>query len=337
MLKIVYAGSPDISAVLLRGLIDSAAVNIAAVLTNAPAPAGRSKTPRPTPVADLARERGIRVLEPEKLNASMRECIAELKPDLLVCFAYGKIFGPKFLALFPKGGINLHPSLLPKYRGCSPVPAAILAGETKTGISVQRLALETDCGDILAQKEIPLAGTETSADVLSKAAVLAIPLVTEVIGQIEKGCEKPVVQDSSKACYCKILVKTDAVIDWTRSAEQICAQVRALQPWPGTYTCANGFKLYIHKACVYNDLPENAAGKQGVVLCNDDKLRVPGTVIGTDKDCGILIQTGNGVLAVQVLQRETKKAVHWKDFFNGCRNFSGTLCTKELSERPVAF
>ncbi|WP_428770085.1 methionyl-tRNA formyltransferase [Treponema sp. HNW] len=329
MLKIVYAGSPDISAVLLKGLIDLNRVHIAAVLTNAPAPAGRSKTPLPTPVAALAYEKGLEVLEPEKLDASVRQRIAELKPDLLVCFAYGKIFGPKFLALFPKGGINLHPSLLPKYRGCAPVPAAILAGETKTGISVQRLALEMDCGDILAQKEIPLTGTETAAEVLSNAAVLAIPLVAEVIGQIEENREKAVVQDSSKACYCKSLVKTDALIDWTRSAEQICAQVRALQPWPGTYTCANGSKLYIHSASVYTGNLESAGGKQRVVFCTDDKPRMPGRVIGTDKDCGILIQTGDGVLAVQVLQRETKKAVHWKDFFNGCRNFGGTLCTNE--------
>ena len=330
MLKIVYAGSPEISAVLLKGLVDLNCVHIAAVLTNVPAPVGRSKTPQPTPVAAFARERGLEVLEPEKLDASVRERIAELKPDLLVCFAYGKIFGPKFLALFPKGGINLHPSLLPKYRGCAPVPAAILAGETKTGISVQRLALEMDCGDILAQREIPLTGTETAAEVLSNAVVMSIPLVAEVIGQIEKGCEKAVEQDSSKACYCKTLVKTDALMDWTRSAEQLCAQVRALQPWPGTYTCANGSKLYIHKACVYTGNLESADGKKGAVLCSDDKSRVPGRVIGTDKDCGILIQTGSGVLAVQVLQRETKKAVHWKDFFNGCRNFVGTLCANEL-------
>ncbi|MGI5173296.1 methionyl-tRNA formyltransferase [Treponema sp. OMZ 840] len=319
MLKIVYAGSPEISAILLQGLIDSKQTHIAAVLTNAPAPAGRSKTARQTPVAALAREQGLCVLEPEKLDAHIRARIEALKPDLLVCFAYGKIFGPKFLSLFPKGGINVHPSLLPKYRGCAPVPAAILAGETKTGVTIQRLAREMDCGDILAQKEIALNGTETAAELLSDAAALSIPLVSDVIAQIEKGCEKPIAQNPKDACYCKTLVKTDARMDWTKSALQLCAQVRALQPWPGTYTCtSDGTKLYIHKACVYE-----ASGASDVCSCT----AVPGTVIGIDKNCGILVQTGKGILAVQVLQKETKKAMNWKDFLNGCRNFTGTLCT----------
>jgi len=318
VLKIVYAGSPDISALLLKGLIDSEGVNIAAVLTSAPAPAGRSKTPQQTATAALAREHGLCVLEPEKLDAQIRTRIAELHADLLVCFAYGKIFGPKFLALFPKGGINLHPSLLPKYRGCAPVPAAILAGDSETGITVQRLAQEMDSGDILAQQTIPLNGTETAPELLRHAASLSIPLVCKVLSQIESGTETPKAQNHTQASYCRAFKKEDARMDWTQSARHLCAQVRALQGWPGTYTNASGAKLYIHQARVYE-----CKGAQ----TDSEKKEPPGTVIGVDKTHGILIQTGEGVLAVQILQREAKKAMQWKDFLNGCRDFCGTRCT----------
>lgn len=318
MLNIVFAGSPAIAALLLKGLIESKQVGIAAVLTNAPSPAGRSKTPVSTPVAQLAHENGLTVLEPEKLDASVREKIATLKPDLLVCFAYGKIFGPKFLGLFPKGGINLHPSLLPKYRGPAPVPAAILAGDTKTGITVQRLAQRMDSGDILAQKEIALGGTENAEEVLMHAAREGVPLVSAVLAQIESGTERAVAQNEEEASYSKTLCKADGLLDWEKSAVQLCAQVRAFQPWPGTFTYAGNAKLYIHESSVYRGgctFGEAAAGK----------------VIGIDKDCGILVQTGDGVLAIQKLQKEAKKAMPWKDFLNGSRNFIGTQCSSSAS------
>ena len=318
MLNIVFAGSPAIAVILLKGLIELKQVDIAAVLTNAPSPVGRSKTPVSTPVAQLAHENGLTVLEPEKLDTSVREKIAALKPDLLVCFAYGKIFGPKFLALFPKGGINLHPSLLPKHRGPAPVPAAILAGETKTGITVQRLAQRMDSGDILAQKEIVLDGTETAEEVLMHAAREGVPLVSDVLAQIESGTERAVAQNEEEASYCKVFCKADGLLDWTKSVASLCAQVRAFQPWPGTFTYAGNAKLYIHTASVYRGgctFGEAAAG----------------TVIGIDKDCGILVQTGDGVLAIQKLQKEAKKAMPWKDFLNGSRNFIGTQCSSSAS------
>ena len=144
-MNILYAGSPDISAKVLEDLCEltkeNPDFNIVGVLTNPPSAKGRHKELIPTEVAQSAIKYNIPVLEPEKLDADLREKVAALNPDILVCFAYGKLFGPKFMALFPQGGINLHPSLLPKYRGCAPVPAAILNQEKETGITVQKQAM----------------------------------------------------------------------------------------------------------------------------------------------------------------------------------------------------
>ncbi len=314
MLKIVYAGSPEISAKVLSDLVESKQAEIVCVLTNAPTAKGRHKTLDSTFVAKVAVESGLSVLEPEKLDAEVREKIENLKPDLLVCFAYGKIFGPKFMALFPKGGINLHTSLLPKYRGASPVPSAILAGDTETGSTVQRLAPEMDKGDILLQKKMALSGTENSIEVLDFLSGFGAEMIVDVLHQIEKGQEKPVRQDEEHASYCTVFKKEDGLINWESSAKDICAKVRALYSWPTAFTKLQDSILTIHEACVFE-------GSEDIVQ------KTPGTIIGIDKKQGILIQTGQGILAVQNLQKQGKKAMDWKSFMNGAKNLEGQCCT----------
>ena len=173
MIKIIFAGSPDAARVTLERLFDAQSTcdfEIAGVLSNPPSAKGRHKDLIPTPVAAFASEKGIPVFTPEHLDGAARESISPLGADLLVSFAYGHIFGPKFLALFPLGGVNLHPSLLPKYRGCTPVPAAILNRDKETAVSLQTLSLKMDEGDILAQTIVELNGTETSESLLNYSA-----------------------------------------------------------------------------------------------------------------------------------------------------------------------
>ena len=166
MIKELYAGSPDAAAKTFKILNEKAMENgfeIAGVLTNPPSAKGRHKELVPTAVGLAARKAGIPVLEPEKLDGSARDAVAALQPDMLVCFAYGHIFGPKFMELFRFGGINLHPSALPQFRGCTPVNAAILNGLEKTAFSVQKVSAKMDEGNILAQVEVCLDGTENAA------------------------------------------------------------------------------------------------------------------------------------------------------------------------------
>ncbi|MCL2267511.1 MAG: methionyl-tRNA formyltransferase [Treponema sp.] len=324
-MRIIFAGSPAIAVPCLEEIFNIEGIAAAGVLTNPDTPKGRSGKYLPTDIGAAAeklqenKKIDFPVLKPEKLDAAAREQVASLKPDLLVSFAYGRIFGPKFLELFPFGGINVHPSLLPKYRGPTPVQAAILNRDTLTGITIQLLAKEMDQGDIIAQEPVHLTGNETSSSLSETVSKKAALMLRDALVKIEKAngqiysnlwfdtSSKPMVQDHGKASYCGLISRDDGIIDWNRSALEIEAGIRAFDPWPLCRTIHDGRILFILKAAVY---------LQSVPLKD-----TPGTVLGIDKQCGILIQTGNGILSVSGLQYEAKKALHWRDFINGARDF----------------
>ena len=318
-MRILFAGSPAIAVPSLEAIAAMCAGRegfvLAGLLTRADTPKGRSGRPEPTEcaAAALALSRQISpnliTLKPDKLDHAAREQAAALKPDLLVSFAYGKIFGPQFLALFPLGGINIHPSLLPRYRGPTPIPAAILNREAATGITIQRLAPEMDSGDILVQESVPLSGRETTAGLSGIMAKKAAELLPAALQGIADGILKAVPQDHSAATYCPLIEKKDGLIDWNRSAAELDAQIRAYDPWPLSWTVHGGLQLFVLQAEALDN-----AGDVGTL---------PGQVLGKDADKGILIQTGKGILAVSRLQYQAKKALEWKDFLNGTRNFMG--------------
>ncbi|HHU36233.1 MAG TPA: methionyl-tRNA formyltransferase [Treponema sp.] len=317
MLRVVFAGSPDCAVPALEAV--ALQHQIVAVLSNPPASMGRSRNLVPTPVAKAAAElklaghiaEDVPIITPEHITDEIRAQIAAVKPDAIACFAYGKIFGPKTLALFPRGAINLHPSLLPRWRGCAPVPAAILAQDKETGISIQQMVREMDAGDILAQKRYPLDGSETAGDLLDTLAHEGAPLLVEVLNRIEAGNLTRTPQNHDKATYCGMLCKDDGEIDWNTSAEEIAAKIRAFHPWPGAFTRARETVLLIHQAHPYET--------------TEATNTPPGTVFDVDKKTGILVQTGNGVLALETLQWCAKKQLDWKSFLNGTRNFTGTV------------
>ena len=183
-MKILYAGSPEAARITLELLYENqntTGFEIAGVLSNPPTAKGRHKTPTPTPVAAFAQEKGLPVFTPDHLDALAREQIAPLGADMLVCFAYGHIFGPKFLELFPMGGINLHPSFLPKYRGCTPVQQAILEGDELLGISIQTLSLKMDAGDILKQDFVQITESATAGYLLEYSAKAGAKMILDVI------------------------------------------------------------------------------------------------------------------------------------------------------------
>lgn len=330
-LRILYAGSPLASAIVLGNLIEDSKVGgyeIVGVLTNPPSAKGRHSALVPTEVAEVAAENGIEVLSFDHLKAEARDAVAPLRADLMVCFDYGKIFGPKFLSLFPLGGINLHPSALPKYRGCTPVPAAILNGDDKLGVSVQTLALETDEGDILAYGEIPLDGTETTRSLMdgdgkeSKVTSLGTKLLLSVIRSIADGFSKTgelslpaSKKQTGESSYTPFIKKEDGIIDWKKSAVEIDRMVRAYTPWPLASTGCGGVKLLILKSKV----SENSTRDMKDVV-------IPGTVLPYRKSVGIEIACGDGsILVATELQWEKKKAMDYKSFMNGARNFVGSV------------
>ncbi len=329
MLNIIYAGSPDVAVIPLKKLVEASQntglFKVVGVLTNPPTAQGRSKSLVPTAVASATEELSasfginIPVLTPEKLNQDARDKIQQLNPDLLVCFAYGKIFGPKFMSLFKFGGINLHPSLLPKYRGCAPVPAAILNQESTTGVTVQKVALQMDSGDILSQIEINLDGTEDSESLLLKSAEIGANQIVDIVLKIAETHQIPEgqAQNESQASYCTMLRKEDGLIDWNHSAKEIDAQIRAFNPWPGAFTYFNGLSLKIQEAFATDSIN---------IPSDNTEL---GQVIGSEKGKGIYIKTGNGFLCVKRLQLQAKKSVNWNEFINGSRNFCGAILGKQ--------
>ncbi|MBN1648708.1 MAG: methionyl-tRNA formyltransferase [Spirochaetales bacterium] len=306
-MKILYAGCPDIAIPALVSLSDR--FTICAVLTLPDAPSGRGKKLIASAVKTAAEELNIPVLSPNTLDAEARNKIAYFKPDMLVCFAYGKIFGPKFLGLFPYGALNIHPSLLPVYRGPSPIQAAILNRDSKTGVSIQQLALEMDKGNIIAQEEINLNLSETAESLGHIVAKKAADMIAPAVDNFLEG-STGTIQDEKIASYCRLIEKHDALIQWEKSAQQLDAEIRAYFPWPKSYTFIRGKRITIHTAMVYN---ANDTGNNN------------GLILGIDKKAGILIQTGKGILAVSCLQTEGKKAMDWKSFLNGNNDFPGSV------------
>jgi len=306
-MRILFAGTPQIAVPALRLLSEQH--EVCAVLCAPDAASGRNRQLIAPPAKTAAQELSVPVVQPERIGREARELVRPYGAELLVCVAYGRIFGPRFLSLFPRGGINLHPSLLPRHRGPSPIPAAILAGDTRTGVSVQELALEMDSGDIYAKREIELTGRETTGSLGVIAAQAGAQLLAEVVTAIEKGTATSVPQNPAEATFSHMISKDDGNIDWTASAIEIDRAVRAYLPWPLAHSRYNGLTLNILETV---PIPE---GESAVA---------PGTVVGVDKAAGILIQTGSGILSVQRLQLQNKRPLDWKSFLNGVRDFPGT-------------
>ncbi len=310
-MNILFAGSPALAVPPLRAI--SGTYRVSSVLTNPDSPAGRGRKLTPTPVKAAALDLGIPVLQPRRLDDDAYRSIAALGSDLLVVVAYGKIFPARFLELFPLGGINLHPSLLPKYRGPSPIPAAIRDCCPETGITIQRLARKMDSGDILLQKKLPLTGVETTESLSETVAECGAEMLLCVLAQIERGTLSSLPQDEAQATYCTLLSSDEAEILWEKKASEIAAFIRASNPWPKARTRFGGQPLFLLDAREYSGRFEPPPGAK------------PGLVAGVDKREGILVQTGEGLLAVRRLQMSGKNPLDWGPFLNGTRNLIGTI------------
>jgi len=307
--RVLFAGSPEIAVPSLAAI--AARHELVGVLTNPPSAKGRGLSLSPTPVAVAAASLGAPVMSPERLGPAEREAVADLRPDVLAVFAYGRLFGPKFMALFPRGGINAHPSLLPRWRGCAPIPYAILSRDPVTGVSVQRVALRMDSGDVLLRREIALDGTETTESLSTLSAAVGAELLALALDRIAAGTAAGEPQDESAATYSCALSKDAGLVDWGMSALDIDARVRAFHPWPGAFTSLAGERLAVLASRPWPD----ASSWGGAA---------PGTVLAVDRSKGIIVQTGEGLIALARLQLRGKKPMDFKDFANGARGLVGT-------------
>jgi methionyl-tRNA formyltransferase len=329
--KILFAGTPAIAVPSLRALsgvnLEDGFCELVGVLTNPDSAKGRRGEFTPSDIGAAAEEilrdaaaRGktpFVLLKYGYVDEACFQSAAVLGADLLVSFAYGAIFSAKFLALFPMGGLNIHPSLLPKYRGASPIQTAILNRENETGISIQRLAEKLDSGDVLAQEIIALNGRETCASLSAVVAEKSAGLLVRTLRTLALGeCAGGSPQDHGAASFCGKFEREDGRIDWRQDVPAIDARIRAFTPWPLAYTRHDGMELYILEAAPYKG---DASGFAGSNACP------AGTVLGVDKSTGIIVQTGGGLLSVSCLQYRARKRLDWRSFLNGAQNFIGSV------------
>ncbi len=307
-MRVLFAGTPSIAVPSLEALAASSH-EVVGVLTAPDRPSGRGRALRPSAVKSRASELGLPILAFDRLGSAARAEVEALSPELLACFAYGKIFGPRFLALFASGALNVHPSLLPRHRGPAPIPAAILAGDRETGVTVQAVARETDAGDVYAQERIPLTAEETSESLAQRVAPTGARMLVEVIDAIAAGTASAVPQDHSSATHTSVVRKEDGRIDWTLSAVQIDRMVRAYTPWPRAHTTLRGEHLAVLAS---QPVPHGGGGR-------------PGTVVRVDTSHGILVETGNDLLALRKLQLQSRKPLEWRSFQNGVPDLVGLV------------
>ena len=312
-MRVLFAGTPSYSTYPLAALHSE--FDVCAVLTTPDRPIGRRHLLTASPIKQKALDLGIPVLQPDNIDTSLHDGVVELEPELLVVASFHEIFKQSFISLFPSGGINLHPSLLPKLRGPSPVQSVILSGDRKSGVTVQRLARRMDAGDILAQEEIQLSGDETAPELLDLSFEVGARLIVDVIRGLESGKLQGSAQSDEDATYCRLIKKEDGRIDWSSDAQHINGMVRAYMPWPGAFSTYEGRQLSLVRV----GLPDRDR-----LSIEPDSDGNPGFVFGVDKQHGILVHTGSGVLSIQELQLEAKRSMAWQDFLNGHRELIGS-------------
>lgn len=297
-LRTVFMGTPEFALHTLHTLLESE-VRLVGVYTQPDRPKGRGNLLTPPPVKVLAQERGIPVRQPLKLREpAVVEELRKLAPDLIVVVAFGQILPKSVLEVPRYGCINVHASLLPRYRGAAPINKAIMDGEEVTGVTTMLMDVGLDTGPMLVKKSLPIGPEDTAGDVHDRLSRLGAEAMAETLGRLCAGTLRPEAQDDALSSYAPMLKKEDGLIDWSRPAREIHNQVRGLDPWPGAYTHLGGEMLKIARTSV-----EAGGGEPGTVLS-----------AGTD---GVRVACGEGVLKVGELQLPGKRRLPASDFLRG--------------------
>jgi methionyl-tRNA formyltransferase len=306
-IRTVFMGTPEFALPSLEG-IAAAGVNLLAVFTQPDRPSGRGRKLAAPPVKEYALRRGLKVFQPQRLrDPAVVEELRGLAPNLIVVVAYGQILPRAVLEIPQYGCINVHASLLPRYRGAAPINRAIIEGEQTTGVTTMLMDAGLDTGAMLVKKTTPIGLEETAGELHDRLALLGCDAMAETLHLLCSGSLSPEPQDDALSSYAPMLKKEDGRIDWNRSALDIHNQVRGLAPWPGAYTHLQGEPLRLART-----LPESGRGGE------------PGRVLSTGAD-GLRIACGEGVLLVRELQLPGKKRLPAADFLRGRTIPAGTV------------
>jgi methionyl-tRNA formyltransferase len=310
-MKLIFFGTPQFAVPTLEKLVE-AKFEIELVVTNPDEPVGRSQALHAPPVKDTAEKFRLNIFQPRKLkDPGVRERLSEFHPDAGVIVAYGHIL-PQWLIDIPHlGCINLHASLLPKYRGAAPIPWAIIHGEQITGVTTMKIDAGMDTGDVLLQREAEIAPDDTRESLEKRLSVIGANLMVETLRGLEQGTIEPKPQDSNRATLAPMLKKEDGKMDWSLTAEEIARRVRGLEPWPGSYSTFRGKTVNV-RAAVPAAIQPRAPHEIGELIAEGNRL---------------IVACGKGTsLEVLEIQLEGRKRMSAREFLNGARlRFSETF------------
>lgn len=303
-MKVVYMGTPDFAVGALEAIL-AAGHEVTAVVTQPDKPKGRSGQLAPCPVKECALSHGLNVFQPERIRRPEAvEILKQYPADIYVVAAFGQILSAEILHLPKYGCVNIHASLLPKYRGAAPIQWAVINGEKKSGVTIMQMDEGIDTGDILLQQEVELAADETGGSLFDRLAATGAELIVKALREIGDGTIKPIPQDEEKATHVGMLRKEDGRIDWKRPAEEIERLIRGLTPWPSAYSVLDGKLIKLYAAEVTKEQGE------------------AGEILAVTKD-GFTVGCGEGALRIRELQLEGKKRMKAEDFLRGFRLEAG--------------
>ncbi len=311
-MRIVFCGTPDFAVPALKRLIAEPDFSIEAVVTQPDRPRGRGQQVASSSAKQVALEAGLYLYQPEKMKSeSAYEFFKRVAPDAVVIIAYGQIIPARLIEIPRLGWINLHASLLPKYRGAAPINWAIINGERSTGVTTMLIDPGLDTGDILLQEALEIAADETAPELARRLAEAGAPLVVKTLQKLERGEITPVPQNDAEATMAPMLKKEDGRIDWTLTAGQIYNRIRGLAPWPGAFTTFRG------QLCHVWGRPGSPT-QTSTDIAGAEELSRPGTVVRAGGD--IFVACGQGTwLRVEAAQVEGRKRVTVREFANGAR------------------
>lgn len=306
-MRIIFFGTDGVAVPVLGVLAGSH--EVVAVVTTPDAPVGRKQVMTASEVALLAAERGIPVLKPSRLkdNTELETALRDLQAEVFVVAVYGKIIPEHILRIPPLGCVNIHPSLLPLYRGPAPIRTPLLNGDTETGVSIMLMDADMDHGPLLARQRVPIDPDDTNSTLTEKLGALSGPLLLDALAGYAAGTITPLPQEHEKATFTHFVKKEDGRIDWNKPAQDIYNMWRAYQPWPGIFTTWNGKLLKVTSCCVVENKEQRIENSK------------PGTVL----DGGAVMCGQNTYLQILTLQPEGKQVMDMQSFLNGNKRFVG--------------
>lgn len=311
--RIIFMGTPEFACPTLQALIERGE-QVIAVFTQPDRPKGRGQKLQPPPVKVLAEQQGIPVYQPAKVRVpEVVEQIRALAPDLIVVIAFGQILPKALLDIPPKGCINVHASLLPRYRGAAPLNWCIINGETETGVTTMLMDPGLDTGPMLLKRATPIGPDEDICALHDRMSLLGAQLLMETLDALNSGTVTPEVQDDAKSCYAPLLKKEDGLLDWTRECSDLHNQIRGLNVWPVAVTGLNGQQLKVFRSRL------------------GDGSGAPGTVLAAGRN-GIEVACGSGSLVLLELQLAGKKRLDAAAFLAGCPVATGTVLTMPVAD-----